>query len=257
MAVADYIAFCDSDSVGVNIITNDFDIDGDGLYLQTIYSTTDLTNLSIASTNVTVRSNAAGTDTLIYIVCDSIWNTCDTGEVVVTVIPCSDSAQMVNFQRRRGVTTANGRKISGYVFGNFNYPFSQNSQSSLLNPVKSNGNFKPFAFVADYLPDNNRNQKPKWNFNNSHVSKNAETHFPEIEQYFRNLFSAKQRQVNNPFGNSGRPVKHKIGFNAFQSSANPIFTNRSGKNLSLSNNAPIELYGKNEFVNRISRSSAI
>ncbi len=141
--------------IGIGVLANDSDPDGDDLTITTISSPpsngiAEIVGFNNSSINYTPNNNFVGTDTFEYVVCDPL-GFCDTAQVVVTVINPGGNQPPIAIDDN--ATTGTNTLVSINVLANDVDPEGDDLTITSINTAPSNGTATINNGVIDYLPN--------------------------------------------------------------------------------------------------------
>jgi gliding motility-associated-like protein len=99
IAVDDATTIVEDNSICLNVLSNDINVDGDIIAITNLSNTPNNGNATINGSQVcyTPNSNFNGIDTIEYVICDNgIPSLCDTGKIIITVTPVNDKPQAID-----------------------------------------------------------------------------------------------------------------------------------------------------------------
>ena len=141
--------------IGIGVLGNDSDPDGDDLTITTIINgpsngTAEIVGFNNSSINYTPDLNFVGVDSFEYVVCDPL-GLCDTALVVVTVI--NPGVNLPPIAIDDNSTTPENTLITIAVLANDNDPDGDGLTINSINSNPSNGTATINGNGIDYLPD--------------------------------------------------------------------------------------------------------
>ena len=153
----DNLSVLEDSSASISVISNDFDANGDSLYISIIGGPFNGTSVDNGDGTVTYTPNPNynGVDTITYVACDTI-GSCDTAMVFINVIPVNDSPVAIldtaTTNENVAVTLATSSNDTD-VDGNINTA----SVSISINPINGTATIDPVTGDITYLPNPNYN----------------------------------------------------------------------------------------------------
>jgi gliding motility-associated-like protein len=149
--------------VSGNVLTNDFDIDGDSIFVTVLPFVNGTIGTAVLDSNgiytYTPNAGVSGLDSFTYVICDDgIPSLCDTATVYINIIPePTDANDAPIANNDAGVTPVN-TPLTGDVSNNdFDPDFDPLTFTLLTNPTNGTltGTFNPIAGTFTYTPDSN------------------------------------------------------------------------------------------------------
>ncbi|MFK7904729.1 MAG: Ig-like domain-containing protein, partial [Chitinophagales bacterium] len=155
VAVDDSIVTQLNQLIGIGVLGNDSDPDGDALTITSISSeplngTVEIVGFNNSSVNYTPNFNFIGVDSFEYVICDPL-GACDTALVKITVI--NPGGNLPPTAIDDDATTGINTPISIEVLANDNDPEGGELTISTINSNPSNGTATINGGVVDYVPN--------------------------------------------------------------------------------------------------------